>query len=45
MAAYNYNTLVLNRMDGYASTVGVMIFILIFIFTVLYVRFVRIEQE
>lgn len=45
MAAYNYNTLVLNRNDGYASAVGVMIFILIFLFTVLYVRFVRIEQE
>jgi len=45
MAAYNYNTLVLNRNDGYASTVGVMIFVLIFIFTVIYVRFVRIEQE
>lgn len=45
MAAYNYNTLVLNRSDGYASSVGVMIFVLIFVFTLLYVRFVRIEQE
>jgi trehalose/maltose transport system permease protein len=45
MASYNYNRLVLNREDGYASAVGVMIFILIFIFTVLYVRFVGIERE
>jgi trehalose/maltose transport system permease protein len=45
MATYNYNRLVLTRSDGYASAVGVMIFILIFIFTVLYVRFVRIERE
>lgn len=45
MAAYNYNTLVLNRNDGYASAVGVMIFVLIFVFTLLYVRFVRIEHE
>lgn len=45
MASYNFNQLVLSRQDGYASAVGVMIFILIFIFTVIYVRFVRIEQE
>ncbi len=45
MATYNYNRLVLTRSDGYASTVGVMIFIIIFIFTVLYVRFVGIERE
>ena len=45
MASYNYNRLVLNRQDGYASAVGVMIFILIFIFTVVYVRFVGIERE
>jgi trehalose/maltose transport system permease protein len=45
MATYNYNRLVLTRSEGYASTIGVMIFILIFIFTVLYVRFVGIERE
>ena len=45
MATYNYNQLVLTRADGYASAVGVIIFILIFIFTVVYVRFVGIEQE
>jgi trehalose/maltose transport system permease protein len=45
MATYNYNQLVLTRQDGYASSVGVMIFIFIFIFTVLYVRFVGIERE
>jgi len=45
MATYNYNQLVLTRQDGYASSVGVMIFIFIFIFTVMYVRFVGIERE
>ena len=45
MATYNYNRLVLTRSDGYASAVGVMIFVLILIFTVLYVRFVGIERE
>jgi trehalose/maltose transport system permease protein len=45
MATYNYNRLVLTRADGYASAVGVIIFLLIFIFTVVYVRFVGIEQE
>jgi trehalose/maltose transport system permease protein len=45
MATYNYNILVLNRQDGYASAVGVMIFILILIFTLVYVRFVGIRQE
>ena len=45
MASYNYSRLVLNRQDGYASAVGVMIFLLIFLFTVIYVRFVGIERE
>lgn len=45
MASYNYSRLVLNRQDGYASAVGVMIFILIFIFTAVYVRIVGIERE
>jgi trehalose/maltose transport system permease protein len=45
LARYNYDQLVLNQRDGYASTVGVVIFIMILIFTVLYVRFVGIEQE
>ena len=45
MATYNYNRLVLTRSDGYASAVGVMIFIFILIFTVVYVRFVGIERE
>lgn len=45
LARYNYDQLVLSRMDGYASAVGVIIFVLILIFTVIYVRFVGIEQE
>jgi trehalose/maltose transport system permease protein len=45
MATYNYNRLVLTRADGYASAVGVIIFLLIFIFTVVYVRFVGMERE
>lgn len=45
MASYNYYQLVQSRADGYASAVGVLIFILILVFTVVYVRFVGIEQE
>ncbi len=45
MASYNYYQLVQSRADGYASAVGVLIFFLIFIFTVIYVRFIGIEQE
>jgi trehalose/maltose transport system permease protein len=45
MATYNYNRLVLTRSDGYASAVGVMIFVFILVFTVIYVRFVGIERE
>jgi trehalose/maltose transport system permease protein len=44
MAYYNYDRLVSARLDGYASAVGVLIFVLIFIFTVLYVRFVGVER-
>ncbi|MCZ7543907.1 MAG: ABC transporter permease subunit [Anaerolineae bacterium] len=45
MATYNYDRLVAGRLAGYASAVGVLIFILILVFTVMYVRIVRIEQE
>ena len=45
MASYNYDRLVLSRLDGYASAVGVLIFIIILLFTVVYVRFVGVEQE
>ncbi|NDJ87315.1 MAG: sugar ABC transporter permease [Chloroflexi bacterium] len=45
MAYYNYDRLVLGRLDGFSSAVGVLIFIMILIFTVIYVRFVGIEQE
>jgi trehalose/maltose transport system permease protein len=45
MATYNYTRLVLTRSEGYASTIGVVIFLFIFIFTVVYVRFVGIERE
>ncbi|MCC7209844.1 MAG: sugar ABC transporter permease [Anaerolineae bacterium] len=45
MATYNYNILVNNQADGYASTVGVVIFVIIFIFSVMYVRVVGIGQR
>ncbi len=45
MAVYNFDRLVSGRLGGYASAVGVLIFILILAFTVMYVRIVRIEQE
>ncbi|RPH71332.1 sugar ABC transporter permease, partial [bacterium] len=45
MATYNYYRLVLSGADGYASAVGVIIFLFILLFTVVYVRFVGIERE
>lgn len=45
MATYNYEMLVNNQADGYASTIGVIIFVLIFIFAVIYVRILGIETE
>lgn len=43
MATYNYEMLVNNQQDGYASAVSVVIFCLIFIFAMLYVRFFKVE--
>ncbi|MCI0712204.1 MAG: ABC transporter permease subunit, partial [Chloroflexi bacterium] len=46
MATYNYSTMVDGQREvGYASAVGVLIFIFILIFTILYVRFVGIESN
>lgn len=46
MATYNYSTMVDGQREvGYASAVGVLIFIFILIFTILYVRFVGIETD
>ncbi len=45
LATYNYNTLVLDREAGYASAVGVVIFVIILIFTVAYVRILGVNAE
>ncbi len=45
MATYNYETLVQAQDGGYASAIGVIIFILIFIFAVVYVRTLGVETE
>lgn len=45
MATHNYNELIAQQQSGYASAIGVLIFLLILIFTVMYVRFVGVEQE
>ncbi len=45
MATYNYEMLVNNQRDGYASAISVMIFILIFIFAITYVRFLKVETN
>ena len=45
MATYNYETLVNNQADGYASAVGVLIFLFIFAFAVMYVRLLGVETE
>jgi len=43
MATYNYEVLIQEQRGGYASAVSVIIFVLIAIFTLIYVRSVRIE--
>lgn len=43
MATYNYEVLIQSQQAGYASAVSVIIFILISIFTITYVRSIRME--
>jgi len=45
MATYNYETLVNNQKDGYASAVSMIIFLLISIFAILYVRMLKVETD
>lgn len=45
MATYNYETLVNNQQDGYASAISIILFILISIFAVIYVRMLNVETE
>ncbi|MEQ8674878.1 MAG: sugar ABC transporter permease [Aggregatilineales bacterium] len=45
MATYNYETLVSNQLDGYASAVSVIIFIIISVFAVFYVRMLSVETD
>ena len=45
MATYNHEVLVQAQDGGYASAIGVVIFILIFIFAVIYVRTLGVETE
>lgn len=45
MATYNYEQLIANRDAGYASAIGVVIFVLIFVFTAIYMRILGIESD
>jgi trehalose/maltose transport system permease protein len=45
MSTYTQFQLVENQAFGYASAVGVFIFVLILIFTVIYVRIFGIDEE
>lgn len=45
MATYNYYTLVQNQQFGYASAIGVVIFLIILIFTFIYVRSLGVSAE
>lgn len=45
MATYNYETLVNNQQDGYASAISMVIFVLISIFAVIYVRLLNVETD
>lgn len=45
MATYNYETLVNNQQDGYASAISIILFVLISIFAVIYVRMLNVETD
>lgn len=45
MATYNYETLVNNQQDGYASAVSMIIFLLISIFAIIYVNLLNVETD
>jgi ABC-type sugar transport system permease subunit len=45
MATYNYETLTQSQQLGYASAIGVVIFIIILLFTVGYVRILGVSAE
>jgi trehalose/maltose transport system permease protein len=43
MATYNYEMLVNSQRDGYASAVSILIFLLISVFAILYIRMLNVE--
>lgn len=45
MATYNYEVLVNNQRDGYASAVSMIIFVIIGVFAYLYVRIINVETD
>jgi ABC-type sugar transport system permease subunit len=45
MATYNYYTLTSGQQLGYASAVGVVMFVIILLFTVAYVRILGVSAE
>lgn len=45
MATYNYEQLIANQQFGYASAIGVVIFVLILIFTIIYVKALGVTNE
>lgn len=45
MATYNYEMLVNSQKDGYASAVSIIIFLMISIFAIIYVRMLRVETD
>ncbi|MCB0045809.1 MAG: sugar ABC transporter permease [Caldilineaceae bacterium] len=45
MATYNYETLVNSQRDGYASAISIILFLIISIFAVLYMRALKVETE
>jgi trehalose/maltose transport system permease protein len=45
MATYNYEMLVNNQQDGYASAISMIIFVLISVFAFAYVRLLNVETD
>lgn len=45
LATYNYEMLVNSQRDGYASAVSIIIFLLISVFAIIYIRLLNVESE
>lgn len=45
LATYNYDTLIFDQQFGYASAVGVVIFMILLVFAAMYIRMMRLSED